>query len=103
MTDAQKHSSACLKRALQTFKDKGKVYGDGYVRHGEITAILFPDGIHLQSPEDFARFSLLNCLIMKLIRYSDHFKNVGHKDSIHDFGVYSFILEGYDEYVQSKE
>lgn len=86
-----------LDKARATFNEKSKEYGSSYKQHGDIMKALFPDGITLCDPEDFKRFGLLQSVIGKLHRYCKAFdKGFTHIDSIHDIGVYAFMLEATD-------
>jgi len=84
-----------LEIAAKTFVERNKIYGDNYKTHGNVMLALFPDGITLLTSEDFARYGLLNSIVMKLHRYTTSFKHK-HKDSIHDMGIYAFMLEAVD-------
>ena len=87
----------CLNNALETARERGKVYGHGgFIEHGEVLRALFPDGLELRTPEEFSRFLLLNNCLTKFCRYAKQFKAGGHADSIHDLGVYAFLLEAFD-------
>lgn len=78
-----------MQDAIKTYKDRGSQYGHTWEQVGKITQILYPDGVTLVTPEDFSKFHILQWKIGKLVRYV----NSGSADSIHDDGVYSFILE----------
>ena len=80
--------------ALHTVRSRE--YGEAYKDHGKIMMEFFPDGITLDSPSDFARFSLFNMIISKMHRYSKSFHSGGHQDSIRDAGVYAHMLEEVD-------
>jgi len=84
--------------AIQTHKDRGAVYGDNYLeQHGKVMAALFPLGLQLIGAEDFNRFGTLNMIVSKLTRYANNLrKDNTHIDSLHDMGVYSFMLEEVD-------
>ena len=62
--------------------------------------VLFPNGIELKTIDDFNRMGLLNMIVSKLIRYSNQWETK-HKDSMHDLGVYCFMLESYDDSIRS--
>jgi len=85
-----------LKKAAETYEERNKVYGDTYKRHGKVTAALFPNGVILKTTEDHNRFGVLTLVIGKLTRYCTNFEKGGHADSIHDLGVYAFMLEELD-------
>ncbi len=78
-----------LRKALSTFLERGEEYGETWYQVGEITRILYPEGIKLETKSDFARFHILQWMIGKLVR----FVQSDDRDSILDAGVYAFILE----------
>lgn len=84
-----------LKQAQMTFEERNKSYGSSYEKQGKVMTALYPDGITLKTEEDFNRFGVINMIISKICRYSNNFKD-GHLDSVHDLGVYSFILQELD-------
>lgn len=96
-----KRADQLLEEALNTFKERRKVYGTSYLKHAEVMKVLFPDGIALNTEVDFARFSILNMLAVKLVRYCNDFYNP-HQDSIHDNGVYSFVQEELDQFANDE-
>ena len=57
---------------------------------------LFPKGVNLKTIEDYNRFGIINMLVAKLTRYCQGWPK-SHQDSIHDLGVYAFILESLDD------
>ena len=85
-----------LKKAAETYAERNKVYGNTYKRHGQVAAALFPDGVTLKTVDDHNRFGVLTLVIGKLTRYCTNFSTGGHADSIHDLGVYAFMLEELD-------
>lgn len=91
-----------LKNLSGLFAERKKDYKDGYKRHGDVIVALFPNGINQSNPVDAARFSLVTCLVIKLIRYCDNFDRGGHEDSLDDMAVYSQILQSYDKENESE-
>lgn len=89
-------ANECMRNALNTFEERAKVYGDSYTRHGFVMKVLFPNGIKLNSIEDFNRFGILNMQISKIIRYTQSWSE-RHTDSSHDLGIYSFMQEELDQ------
>lgn len=86
-----------LEDALKTYKDRGSQYGKCYIEHGAVMKALFPEGATLESEEDFIQFGLLNMMVSKLTRLCNAYrKGDVHLDSIHDLGIYSFMLEETD-------
>lgn len=83
-----------IEEALETFKERGQQYsGDTWDEVGEITRLLYPNGILLRTREDFARFHIMQWLVGKLVRFARR----GDRDSIKDAGVYAFILHSLTE------
>lgn len=99
MTDS-KSPAECIEEALKTFKQRNESYGDNYLQHGRVMSALFPDGINLKTVEDWNRFGIINMVVAKLTRYSQKWPEVdeGTIDSVHDMGVYSFMLESVDSF-----
>jgi hypothetical protein len=89
-----------LRNAIKTFETRGEAYGNSYLQYGEVMKILFPNGIKLETKDDINRMGLLNMIVSKLIRYTNQWGKP-HKDSMHDLGVYSFMLEGLDDSIRS--
>lgn len=88
-----------LDRAKQTNIDRHKVYADGHEVQGAIIKALFKDGVPLTTVQDGTRLYFVQMIVAKLVRYCVAW-SAGqslHKDSVHDLGVYAFLLEGYDE------
>jgi hypothetical protein len=94
----KRHPIDCLEEALFTFKERNKQYGDNYLTHGKVMTALFPDGIKLETVEDWNRFGIVNMIVAKLTRYAQAWPRVNKStlDSVHDLGVYSFMLEALD-------
>ena len=93
-----------MKTALETMQARSAVYGQGHaghVAHARVIMTLFPEGLHLNSEEEHARWLLFNMILTKVCRYAANFHQGGHQDSIHDAGVYAFLLEDYDDRVNN--
>ena len=83
-----------LADALDTFMERGSAYGKCYVEHGSVMQALFPNGIFLESDDDFVQFGLFNMMVSKMTRLSNAMRRGEvHTDSAHDLGVYSFMME----------
>ena len=87
-----------MKVAGDLYKKKNKDYGDSYKIYGEVMEAMFPKGISFNTKSDFNKFGVLSMLVTKLIRYSNLFatgtiaESEPTKDTVIDFGVYSFML-----------
>jgi hypothetical protein len=76
-------------KAVETFKEREEKYGDTRYPVTKILRILYPNGISLSTEQDFLEFHIFQLVIGKIVRFAYS----GDQDSIHDAGVYSFILE----------
>lgn len=86
-----------MKEAEQIFNEREAVYGTaGYKKHGEILAILFPNGLSLKTVDDFNRWTIFNQMLGKFCRYAENIEKGGHHDSAVDIGNYAFILAAND-------
>ena len=90
-----RHAISNLEQALETYKARNKVYGNNYKRFGAIMDALYPKGVVLQNEHQWNRFGIIIQMISKLSRYVTDPMS-GHLDSIHDLGVYCFMLEELD-------
>lgn len=82
-----------LLEGANTYRERNKLYGDNYKNFGKIMVALFPDGLTVQTVQEWNRLGVfLNCQ-GKLTRYALNLKKGGHKDSAHDSMVYSAMLE----------
>lgn len=79
--------------AAKTFEERGRVYGESYLRYGEIMEAMFPDGITIKGADQFNRFALFFHCVNKVQRYSQNLEAGGHQDSAHDLCVYAAMLE----------
>lgn len=86
-----------LDNALATYRARIATYGeDAKHRHGEVMKALFPNGYTVTSAIDHSRFSVMNMIVAKLVRYTNNYDKP-HQDSIHDAGIYCLLLEELDQ------
>lgn len=78
------------------FADRNAVYKDNYIIVGKVMQALFPDGIELKHPDDFARWHLFELMIVKLTRYAVQYRSGGHPDSLNDMINYLAMLQVID-------
>lgn len=81
--------------AATTYAARRAVYGESEQRYAAIMSACFPDGLTIASHEEWVRFGLFTQIIGKVARYTNDFKDP-HVDSVHDLGVYAFMLEAED-------
>lgn len=74
-----------------TFKERNAVYKDSWKTTGDAMAAFFPNGVKLQSADDFARWHLFELCVVKLARFAQ--TGMTHVDSIHDAAVYCSMVE----------
>lgn len=82
-----------LRDSGQTFEDRDKVYGSNYKNFGNIMAGLFPNGLKVSTPEEWARLGVFVQIASKMGRYAMQFSKGGHQDSARDTCVYGAMLE----------
>ena len=85
-----------LEQAAKTYRERGKIYKDNYLRVGKALQELFPDGISLKTAEDHTRYHIFSWMVGKLSRYAVQWEK-GHPDSVHDLSVYAAMLAAYDK------
>lgn len=81
-----------LRDGADTFAQRNKLYGDNYKKFGTTMASLFPDGLTISTPEQWARLGVYVMLVSKVSRYSQNLAAGGHFDSALDASVYSAML-----------
>lgn len=86
-----------LESAGNTFRERNKVYGDNFLRVGNMMAAMFPEGLILKTQQDWNRMHMLLLMVVKQSRYATNWDKGGHKDSIHDATVYGAMLEMIDD------
>ena len=79
------------------YNARNKEYGDNYKTFGRVALALFPDGVHINDPNDWNRLALLLHVADKLTRYSKNFNKGGHADSLDDMCVYAQMLREIDD------
>ena len=91
------HVPDMLKEAARVYEERDKQYGENYFKTGGMLETLFPDGLKLETKDDFNRFAILVHLTNKLTRYASSFEAGGHEDSLVDLSVYAQILRKIDK------
>jgi len=86
-----------LKKLAELFEERNKTYGSNYKEIGFVLHALFPEGICVNSHEDWSRFGCLFQMISKLTRYVQNFESGGHRDSLDDLSVYAQMLSELDD------
>lgn len=89
------HSNAAdnLERGAATYRERNALYGDNYKHFGMVMAGMFPEGLTLETPEDWNRLGVFVQAASKMTRYAQNFTRGGHADSAHDLSVYAAMLE----------
>ena len=91
-----KRADVLMQGGVDTFKERREVYGDSYITHAKVMEAMFPNGVNLKTEVDMARWSIINLILVKSVRYAKDFQKP-HQDSIHDSVVYCFVLEELDQ------
>lgn len=84
-----------INNAMETFLNRRNTYGNSIQKFGNVMDALFPDGLMIKNADEWARFGLLVQVVHKLTRYTNAYDKA-HQDSMHDLGVYAFLLEELD-------
>lgn len=72
---------------------RGEEYGETYLSKGELDAVLFPDGITIQTVWEHRVYSLIIMIEHKLMRLCENPFLPGRNDSVADMAVYCCILQ----------
>jgi hypothetical protein len=118
--DSPEHPSAdqLLGDMQETYADRGKVYGNSYIRAGKVLKALIPEGFKVETEQDFATMAVLGIMSHKMCRAFNtqavraksicepppehlNLADLGHQDSIHDLAVYTAILE--ELYIRNRD
>lgn len=92
-----KTAADTLEAMAATFRERNKVYGDNYVRLGNAMHALFPEGLTVNTSDDWVRLYFFFLQQVKTSRYATNFTTGGHPDSVHDAAVYAAMLETFDD------
>lgn len=90
-----------LEAMAATFRERNKVYGDNFIRLGHSMHAMFPEGLTVNTPEDWTRLYFFFLQQVKASRYATNFNKGGHVDSVHDAAVYMAMLESFDENIRT--
>jgi hypothetical protein len=92
-----KTAEQILKQSAEIFAERQKTYKDNWRTVGKALHALYPQGLYLESEEDFTRFQFVMLQMVKMSRYSQNFKEGGHSDSALDLITYTAMLEQSDQ------
>lgn len=68
-------------------------YGASELDFGAVMDALFPNGLTIRGPDDWARYGVLHQIVSKLVRYCNNFPEFDHPDSLRDIRVYAAMLQ----------
>ena len=85
-----------LDKAADTFRERNKVYSDNFIRLGHSMHALFPQGLKIETPQDWTRLYFFFLTQVKMSRYATQFEAGGHADSSLDACVYAAMLTAFD-------
>jgi hypothetical protein len=91
-----------LQESVNTFKQRGEVYGNDYERFGRIMKAVFPGGFYFNDAASdvtitWTRMNYLIMIVNKIARYAENFDKGGHDDSLNDISVYAAMLRHIDQ------
>ena len=101
MKDIQLTTDDMLREMANIFRERNTKYGSNYNKVAAMMTALFPNGITLQTHEDFIRFHFLDWTVGKLTRFVN--TNMTDVDSAKDGGVYLAMLADLTIKLQKKE
>lgn len=82
-----------LEEMAETFRSRNPMYGENWITVGAVMVALHPNGLTLNTADDFIRFHFLDWTIGKFTRFVN--TNMTHTDSVHDAAVYMAMLEAF--------
>jgi len=85
-----------LNKLGELYKERNALYKDNYKTFGHVVQAVMPEGITLETSDDFNRFALLVQIVGKITRYANMFTEGGHEDSLDDISVYAQMLKELD-------
>ena len=86
-----KTAADILAEMADTYRERNKVYGDNYKLVGDVMMALFPNGVKLETAEQFNIWHLFELIVVKITRFAN--SDLQHEDSIHDLAVYAAMVE----------
>lgn len=86
-----------LAALAKIYEERGKVYAKDYQHLGASLKAIFPQGLLLETEEEFNRFALFIHLHGKMARYGQNIKKGGHADSLDDASVYAQLMRECDD------
>jgi hypothetical protein len=103
MTEKTPTFEELMESALATFRDRRSSYGNSIDKFGEVMHALFPQGLGIDGPQQWAWLGLMVQVVHKLTRYSNSYYDQSSHDSIHDLGVYAFLLQELDRKTSAED
>jgi hypothetical protein len=85
-----------LEEAIDTYRQRNKVYNNNYELVGKIMMGLFPDGLVVNTAHDWERLHIFLLQVVKQTRYARNWDNGGHSESMTDLTVYAALLSEID-------
>ena len=89
IADSKQQVEDILKKGADFFESRREEYGEEYLKTGKIRKAFFPNGIKLETEDDFYFFHLFDMVCMKLSRIAEHWENGQHEDSWNDIMIYA--------------
>ena len=81
-----------LREGAATYEERQRVYGDNYKHYGTVMKGLFPNGLRIETEEDWNRLGIIHNCVTKLGCFAANI-SVPHSDSVHDLMVYAAMGE----------
>jgi len=90
--NSKRAPASILEQGATTFNERNALYADNYLLFGGVMAALLPNGVQINSAENWNKFGLLIQCVSKLTRFCNS-PDMTHRDSVHDLMVYAAMLE----------
>lgn len=79
------------------YEERNKLYKDNYKHFGKVLKGMFPNGLTLNTEEEFNRFAIFIQLVHKNTRLAQGIASGVHQDSCDDLAVYAQMLAEYGD------
>lgn len=89
-----------LRAAADLFEERNAAYGSNFVTMGPVLHAMFPQGLTVETPDEWQRIFSIVMFAMKTTRYASNIRRGGHRDSLDDQAVYSLMAAYTDDLTQ---
>ena len=89
-----KRAPEILEEGAATYRQRNAIYGDNYLKFGNVMAAMFPEGLAIYGKDEFNKLGVFIQVVSKVTRYAEQLGvgKHGHYDSALDLCVYAAML-----------